>query len=198
MHPDIAEVVSSAFYAESGGLKTMRTGSDHGITHPEWLRDRPLIWLDTGEVQRAEGFWKNPYEVDVVTALVNAIRPTLERTGKSLSVLSPYRRQCEDLSSRVGASAVHTIDAFQGREADVVIASLVRDRVGRGDTPISNVGHMAHPPRMNVMLSRARDLLVVVGSFQMYADHAGPQWESVTRVFTEVGTVLPVESSRLL
>lgn len=198
MHPDIAEVISSTFYAGSGGLSTMRAYSDHGITYPEWLTSRPLVWLDTDQVQRAEGFWKNPYEVDVVTALVNALRPTMERTGQSLAVLSPYRRQCEDLSSRLGSQTVHTIDAFQGREADVVIASLVRDRVGRSGTPISSVGHMAHPPRINVLLSRARDLLVVVGSFEVYAKHAGPYWANVTRTFSEIGTVLPVDRARLL
>lgn len=198
MHPDIASVVSSAFYAQSGGLTTMREGSHHGLTHPEWLQDRPLIWLDTGNVQRAEGFWRNPYETDVVTALVNAIRPSLDNANITLSVLSPYRRQSEDLSSRLGAGVVHTIDAFQGREADVVIASLVRDRIGASETAISNVGHMAHPPRINVMLSRARDLLIVVGSFDIYAKHAGPHWEAVTREFSDLGTVLRVESARMV
>jgi superfamily I DNA and/or RNA helicase len=61
-------------------------------------------------------------------------------------------------SKRLGA----TVDEFQGSEADVVVASLVRnndERTGRG------LGFLADRRRVNVLLSRARHKLVIVGSW---------------------------------
>ena len=53
--------------------------------------------------------------------------------------------------------AVHTVDAFQGSEADVVVISAVRCNA-RGD-----VGFLADPRRLNVALTRAKSVCVFVG-----------------------------------
>jgi AAA domain len=197
MHPDIAEVVSTAFYAASGGLKTMRTDSAHPLTSPEWLKGRALVWIDTGQAQRAEGFWCNPLEADVVVALVRAIERQVANAGLGLAVLSPYRLQCAHLTRRLDPRVVHTIDGFQGQEANVVITSLVRDRVGRDESAVSTIGHLAHPPRANVLLSRARDLLVVVGRLEIYEEHAGPYWATVVNTVRRTGLVVPLNRTNL-
>ena len=50
-----------------------------------------------------------------------------------------------------------TIDNFQGEEADIVIASLVRaNKAG-------NIGFLDQPERANVLLSRARCGLILIG-----------------------------------
>jgi hypothetical protein len=55
---------------------------------------------------------------------------------------------------------VSTIDNYQGEEADVVIVSLVRgNRHGQ-------IGFLKEPQRVNVMLSRARHGLILVGHLQ--------------------------------
>lgn len=55
---------------------------------------------------------------------------------------------------------VNTVDAFQGSEADVCIYSVVRSNsTGR-------TGFLREPPRLNVALSRGRDLLIIVGDHQ--------------------------------
>jgi AAA domain/Protein kinase domain len=197
MQAPIGEVVSSAFYAASGGLKAMRPDEIHPLTSPEWIEGRTLIWLDTGEAQRAEGFWRNELEAQAVTALVRRITPELQKGGLSLAVLSPYRRQCADLAGTIDRRLVHTIDGFQGREANVVIASLVRDRLGRDNSVESTVGHVAHAPRANVLLSRARDLLVVVGRIEVYEQHAGPHWATVVDVIRRRGQVVKIDQAGL-
>jgi hypothetical protein len=53
---------------------------------------------------------------------------------------------------------VATIDNYQGEEADIVIASLVR---GNSD---HNIGFLREPERVNVLLSRARLCEIVVGN----------------------------------
>jgi superfamily I DNA and/or RNA helicase len=51
-----------------------------------------------------------------------------------------------------------TIDNFQGEEADIVVLSLVRN-YDKG-----SIGFMKEPERVNVILSRARCGLIMLGS----------------------------------
>jgi superfamily I DNA and/or RNA helicase len=56
------------------------------------------------------------------------------------------------------AVRISTIDNFQGEEADIVVLSLVRNN-DKG-----SIGFMKEPERVNVMLSRARCGLIMLGS----------------------------------
>ncbi|KAH0828788.1 P-loop containing nucleoside triphosphate hydrolase protein [Lanmaoa asiatica] len=51
-----------------------------------------------------------------------------------------------------------TIDNYQGEESNIVIASLTRSN------PNNNIGFMGSPERLNVLLSRARDGLILIGN----------------------------------
>ncbi|KAJ6024726.1 AAA family ATPase [Penicillium herquei] len=53
---------------------------------------------------------------------------------------------------------ISTIDNYQGEESDIVISSLTRSNEA-GD-----IGFMAAPERVNVLLSRARNALVMIGN----------------------------------
>jgi len=57
---------------------------------------------------------------------------------------------------------VITVDAFQGSEADVVILSFVRTQ--------KSVGFLSDSRRLNVSLTRAKDLLVLVGNHDKLKD----------------------------
>ncbi len=58
------------------------------------------------------------------------------------------------------AIRVATVDNYQGEEADVVVASLVRSN------PDRKIGHLQEPERVNVLLSRARHGLILIGNMQ--------------------------------
>lgn len=58
-----------------------------------------------------------------------------------------------------------TVDEFQGSEADIVIVSLVRNN---GLPTWKSLGFLKEPNRMNVLLSRARQKLIVVGSWDFF------------------------------
>ncbi|QDG52057.1 hypothetical protein FIV42_15295 [Persicimonas caeni] len=61
---------------------------------------------------------------------------------------------------------VGTVDAFQGKEFDVVFLSMVRSNTKRAKTPHdyqSKYGFLMSPNRMCVSMSRQRKLLIVVG-----------------------------------
>lgn len=85
-----------------------------------------------------------------------------------LAVISPYRAQADFLRELLADAAdveVDTIDAFQGREKDVVLLSLVRSS-GEG-----GLGFLADLRRANVALTRARRQLFVVGDSATLAVH---------------------------
>jgi flagellar biosynthesis GTPase FlhF len=54
------------------------------------------------------------------------------------------------------------LDNYQGEEADVVIASLTRSNAN-GD-----IGFMIAPERLNVLLSRARNALIIIGNLETF------------------------------
>jgi superfamily I DNA and/or RNA helicase len=72
-----------------------------------------------------------------------------------------------------------TVDKFQGMERNIIIASTVRsDKIIRGGVVEKNgdIGFAKAPERLNVALSRARRLLIVVGNlrfFETYKDKDG-------------------------
>ena len=83
----------------------------------------------------------------------------------SIAVISPYREQvlymqnttAEDSRLQGTDIDVNTIDAFQGQERDVVYISLVRSNAK------CEIGFLSDYRRMNVAMTRARKLLVIVG-----------------------------------
>ena len=75
---------------------------------------------------------------------------------------APYNVQVNRLQQRLaGKARVGTVDKFQGQEAPVAIHSLT---ASRGDEAPRRVGFLLEPNRLNVAISRAQCLSIVVGS----------------------------------
>ncbi|MBI1405762.1 MAG: AAA family ATPase [Caulobacter sp.] len=163
-----------------------------------WLPPQRVVWCDVPWIQREEfaegeisGLFASDAEAEVVMSVLDQIRGR-EDVPCELQILSPYNDQLErlrqrfdavrsagrldhmfespfDLSSnkRMGA----TVDEFQGSEADIVIVSLVRNN---GLAPWRSLGFLKEPNRMNVLLSRARHKLVLVGSWDFFKGRMAP------------------------
>jgi serine/threonine protein kinase len=164
----IGDLVSSVFY--KGALVSPIESPE--ISFPQF--SKAVTWLDTsaiigGEPERRIGTsWRSPLECRV-------IRKTLEQldfVAKSrkarydVAVIAGYSAQVRAIEEVVRdyratwqglVVRINTVDAFQGSEADVCIYSVVRSN-DRGDA-----GFLSEPPRLNVALSRARSLLLIVG-----------------------------------
>jgi hypothetical protein len=218
----IAEVVSRVFYpvpgapAEPDGLPRggLATGKEIGplpLRGPAFLRGKSLVWLDTSDDPDCATdlpTWSNPGEAGVVADLVARINPSPRAhqdgySGDPLAVLTPYRRQADLLGLHAHVKPhVYTVHAFQGREADIVIVSLVRATIHGTDPaeyPWQSLGHLSRPELINVMISRARRLLVLVGKYQHYAAFERGEaafWGRVCRAVDLYGTVQPSGSLR--
>jgi hypothetical protein len=208
MRAPIAEVVSRAFYTDDGGLETDDSAEvSSGIVAPAALAEHAVVWLDTAGLPDVgdEERWRNRGEADFVASLVRAIRPrellldSQDPEEPSLAVLTPWRHQADALRSALGdalSNTVHTVPAFQGRQARIVILSLVRDRV-RGESAMRRLGFAVRPELVNVMFSRARRLLVVVGNHQHFAESGVDFWQVVCSTVRDVGVVLPATELEL-
>ena len=110
----------------------------------------------------------NELEVRIAAALLVACddRASAAGTHPFVAVLTGYAAQRDALEQRIArdrprfkaiAVECQTVDAFQGRQADVVLFSLTRSNESR------KLGFVRERPRLNVALSRARDALILIG-----------------------------------
>jgi AAA domain/Protein kinase domain len=211
MRDPICQVVSRTFYPAPASLErgpdplppgiltTMRSDQSHGLVAPRWLAPCALVWLDTAGVPDCrddrEHRWRNPGEARLVAELIASLRPpprtkSPRRDRDPIVVLTPYRRQQELLRGHdLLGTPVQTIHAYQGRQADVVIVSLVRD-TPHGTPAWRGLGHLTEEELVNVMLSRARDLLVLVGRFEHFRQSEVAFWEKVCLGVERYGRVV--------
>jgi uncharacterized protein len=99
--------------------------------------------------------------------LVNGQLETVEGvlSGNDILITAPYNMQVNRLQKRLGTKArVGTVDKFQGQEAPVAIHSLT---ASDGDSAPRGLDFLLDPNRVNVAISRAQCLSIVVGSPQL-------------------------------
>ncbi|KAM1516063.1 hypothetical protein ACFXTH_015081 [Malus domestica] len=114
---------------------------------------------------------KNMAEVAVVYEIVASLHREFTCTKKKVSVgvISPYKAQVDAIQARVRkysansgtsdfALSVRSVDGFQGGEEDVIIISTVRCNEN------GSVGFLSNRQRANVMLTRARYCLWILGN----------------------------------
>jgi hypothetical protein len=67
------------------------------------------------------------------------------------------------------------IDNYQGEESHIVLVSLTRSNTSH------NIGFMSSPERLNVLLSRARDGLIIIGNSTTFlrAQKGKDLWDSL-------------------
>jgi very-short-patch-repair endonuclease len=164
--PDIVDYVSEAFY---GGRLVARR-SDEDLRTPGDYRPG-LHWEDVrGQTGREDGGNVNRAEAEAIVARLAALAADRGFDG-SVGVISPFnaqvdliRRRAEETLSAAQrdrlALQVGTVDRWQGGEADVIFFSLVT----AAGAPFSATTFLSRERRrINVAISRARAVAVVVG-----------------------------------
>ncbi len=123
--------------------------------------ERPVCFIDTAgmgldDVRDTLGSYANTGEVDLLRRVWQDLRAAGVRP-EQVGVIAPYRAQVAALHSAFPELEVGTVNAFQGREKDVILASFTRSN------PDGELGFVADPRRLNVTVTRARKLFVAVG-----------------------------------
>lgn len=133
----------------------------------------PITFIDTAgcgfeeKINEAYQSRYNPDEYQVLCEHFYQLEPEIRALAiePSIAIISPYREQVTFMQEMMVQDAklsglnisVNTIDAFQGQESDVVFISLVRSNE-KGE-----IGFLKDYRRMNVAMTRAKKLLVIVG-----------------------------------
>lgn len=106
---------------------------------------------------------------------------TKRRQEKEIGLISFYGKQVGNIKNSVRPYAhklgipvkLNTVDKFQGMERNIIIVSTVRsDKAVKADGSIrenSEPGFAKSPERLNVALSRARRLLIVIGNMEFFS-----------------------------
>ncbi|KAJ8076334.1 hypothetical protein PM082_000755 [Marasmius tenuissimus] len=88
-----------------------------------------------------------------------------------------------------------TIDNYQGEESDIILTSLTRSN------PNHDIGFMFSPERLNVLLSRARNALILIGNSDTFTNSrkGGVLWTRLLDMLKAKGHVydgLPIKCER--
>ncbi|KAK8109232.1 NFX1-type zinc finger-containing protein 1 [Apiospora sp. TS-2023a] len=198
MHPSISRFPRALTYPGlEDGPKTTERPSIKGLQdrvvfsnheQPETTNEA----LDDKRDPTVKASKQNQFEAEMVVGLVRYLAQQGYGTG-DMVILTPYLGQLRLLrealqnendpvlndldsgellraglisqaASKVGKKQIRlsTIDNYQGEESDIVIASLTRGNE-QGD-----IGFMSSPERLNVLISRARNCLVMIGNMDTF------------------------------
>lgn len=101
---------------------------------------------------------------------------------------------------------IDTVDRFQGMERNIIVVSTVRSnkqtKFGGKTTDNKDSGFAKSPQRLNVALSRARRLLIVVGNkefFEQVTDNTGrPLYKNAINAMENRGRIIDFETLKKL
>jgi superfamily I DNA and/or RNA helicase len=173
MNAELMELPSRAFYGGELRAHASVAGRTLGTVLPGATLDAPpLLFLDSAgkgwEEVAPEGSesLENPGEAEVVIARARALLAA-GLAPEQIAVITPYRAQAARMAPALEALGIEadTVDAFQGREAEVVLVSCVRSNAeGR-------LGFLTDLRRMNVALTRGKVHVFVVGDSATLGNH---------------------------
>lgn len=178
MHPDIMKFSNDFFY--QGKLK-----SGELIEQRRQLFQKSVIFMDTAgcgfeEKQNPETL--SSFNEEEARFLLNQLDRLFEpltaedRALMQIGIIAPYKAQVAVFRRILPDYAwfkamekqitVNSVDAFQGQERDVMLISLVRSN-DQGE-----IGFLGDVRRMNVAMTRAKHLLVMVGDSSTLSSNA--------------------------
>lgn len=169
MHDDIMDFSNKHFY--KGRLK-----SGEIIQTRRKLFDRSVAFIDTAgcgfdeKLNQETLSTYNEEEAAFVLRQLDRVLgelPEEEISRLRIGIIAPYKAQVEVLRGYIihyewykkleKQISVNSVDAFQGQERDIMIISLVRSNTH------GEIGFLSDIRRMNVAMTRAKHLLVMVG-----------------------------------
>lgn len=170
-HPKIINFCNKEFYNDELIILT-----------EEKEGESPLVLYKTKEGNHARGT-VNIRQIDVIK---EEVLPKIKEE-KSIAVISPYRKQSEELSKVIGDTVeADTVHKFQGREKDVVILSTVSNEIN---------DFVDNSNLINVAISRAvKKLIVVTSDFENVDSNIGDlikyiQYNNLEIVESEISSI---------
>jgi helicase MOV-10 len=143
-------------------------------------------WIDEG------ASWYNAGEISEIINIILSLsveRPDIKES--EIAVITPWKEQVWRIRTQLRALGLHGVDvghveAYQGAEFRVTILSCVRSRKRFLDSDReANMGLYNEPKRFNVAITRAKELLIVVGNANLLK--GDPVWNGFLQVMLRNG-----------
>jgi hypothetical protein len=187
-HPDILDWPASSIYKSKitasyrntegervGNAWDAFTASRHHFNEKRLIGKRRLVIDADGVAEQPPGStsWRNDAHISVVIAFLRAVyadRSTKDRIcPEDVTLICPYKEQVKRVIQRFSAEGTKynqclTVDGSQGQEFNVVIFMFTKPRTNS----MTEVGLLSSPQRLNVALTRAKKLLIVVVSLRIW------------------------------
>ncbi|AAP99651.1 MULTISPECIES: TM0106 family RecB-like putative nuclease [Prochlorococcus] len=180
MPPSLTSVVSELFY--QGELQSCISKSENKI-----LWEGLQQGLSFEPVEHSSNSSESKEEIDRIEQLVNQLLgcsyQLVQQNSEGTSLLqgiigrdeilitAPYNLQVNRLERRLSSKArIGTVDRFQGQQAPISIHSLT---ASDAENAPRGIGFVLDPDRLNVAISRAQCLSIVVGSPSLATGIAG-------------------------
>lgn len=172
MHPVIGSLISKVFYDNEIQNGTPKEQRNTGISCYE---DVAIEWITTSSLSSYKRFekkvgnetnatYKNNAELDIIKNKLCELDSLVSNPIK-VGVITAYRAQKSAIKDMVRQQnfnflqiEVDTVDAFQGGQKEIIIYSTVRS-----SDKSKRIGFLKSEARLNVSLSRAQSLLIIVG-----------------------------------
>ncbi|WDZ54909.1 serine/threonine-protein kinase [Paenibacillus polymyxa] len=177
MHSGIGQLISEVFY--EGTIRN--ADSTETLIHPlpNW-EGKSVVWITTSAREdrfesssQSSKSKENQLEAKLILEECEKANKVLKELNRKLTVgiISGYTDQKLLIEQLINPKdsikwsnidiEVDNVDAFQGQERDVIFYSIVRSNKKR------DIGFLKDYRRLNVALSRARKLLLIVGDLDM-------------------------------
>ena len=187
-HPDIlawpaSEIYKSEITPSEQNAKPERVGrawdaftaSRHHFKGNGLAGKRRLVIDADGQAEQPPGStsWRNDAHINVVITLLRAVYAygsTQDRIcPEDVTLICPYKEQVKRVIERFSAEGVGykrclTVDGSQGQESNIVIFMFTKPRA----SSMAEVGFISSYRRLNVALTRAKKLLIVVVNLRIW------------------------------
>ena len=172
MHPVIGTFASYEFYNKQ--LDSSEIKEETKQANLDMYNNQPVAWINLDKNKFGmEAGGQSKYRESEAKRVVEETRKVLAKDPKkTVGIISFYRKQSDLILKMIGTELtdtqrdqveVGTVDAFQGKEFDVVFLSCVRANVNDIENRRKRIGHLDDQSRLCVSFTRARQQLVVTG-----------------------------------
>uniref|UniRef100_A0A915AFQ8 DNA helicase n=1 Tax=Parascaris univalens TaxID=6257 RepID=A0A915AFQ8_PARUN len=191
MHPALSAFPSNVFY--EGTLQNGVTQGERQLAGVDWqwpVPDKPMMfWSCYGQEELSPS--GTSYLNRTEAASVEKVATRFLKAGlrpEQIGIITPYEGQRSYIVQFMQTQgALHSklylemevanVDAFQGREKDIIIVTCVRSNEHQG------IGFLNDSRRLNVALTRAKYGVIIIGNAKILSRH--PLWNQLLTMFKE-------------
>ncbi|NQX62214.1 serine/threonine-protein kinase [Paenibacillus qinlingensis] len=176
MHRTIGKMISEVFYDSRIDTGIEDSKRSHQVIP---FIDKQIVWVSTSDYplekkKDSEGVGRSFVNILEIREIKNLLIKLDQEASKDfeVAVITGYSAQKFAIAEAIKVLRfkhlslnnieVNTVDAYQGRDKDIVIYSTVRSNIK------DEIGFQRSEKRVNVALSRARRLLILVGDHLMF------------------------------